>query len=132
MKFNTLKEANKIFRQYKPFDGVYPDYWVNFTHLKMGEWFIFQHIIGDAVKPMISRPILALCVGHTIWDQALVIEFVEEWRPFHYLNYIGDYQLMNTNKSVEHIQFWTDDIKVLGKWKTKPNFKQIRKSLKHI
>lgn len=130
MKFKNKREAVTFFRDYKSFKGVFPDYWSNGRFSQMGEWLLFKHIKHTDKGYNISRPILALVVGHTIWDQALVIEFVEEWRAFHFNNYIGDYYIMEEDKDVDHIQFWTDDIEVMGSWKHKPTFRELKKAMK--
>ena len=143
MVFNKYNEAVNWFRQYSTIDeslmkdGFYANSIKSTSmsknpNLKFGDWFLFQHIKGETI----SRPILAIFVGFNIWDQALVIQFIESpraYRNFHH--YISNpdinYEMCLAERVVEteQIQFWTDDIKIIGYWKHKPNFKEIKKSL---
>ena len=106
----------------------------NFT----GQWLLFQHIrsLHNSKDFEISRPILVMFLDHTIWDQALVIEFVESRKSYQnihkYKNNYGEFELSNLDIQTEQIQFWTDDINILGIFDSKPNFKEIRKAYKNI
>lgn len=138
MRFETREEAYQHFVRYAslPKETKLPDYWMNYKDKpKMGDWLLFRHICNEKE---ISEPILALVIGHTIWDQALVLEYVTEWRTWEanteyncnpkYNLYVS---LSFIDKETKQIQFWTDDIQVLGHWKIKPNFKQLLKSYRN-
>lgn len=141
MKFDTIHKAQEHFLSYQHFDGEdNTDYWLSYEPKpKIGEWMLFQHIRHNSSNEFgmeweISRPILGLIVGHTVWDQALVLEYIEEWRAFHWWNEYknGDYYqaIAERGKEVKHIQFWTDHINVLGHWPVKPSFSQLKKAYK--
>lgn len=122
-----LKELEAKYRPYDKYNvgRVLPySYWGDWQRKpKFGEWMLFKHWRGE--DNMISKPILALTLGHTLWDQALVLEYVEEWRGFHInqMKFVPD-------KEVKHVQLWTDEIIVLGQWEQKPSFSELRKALK--
>lgn len=144
MIFDSTYEAYKWFRRYEiytdaDFDFNTEGYWLQTQdklNMKMGDWFLFRHVKDGS---LISRPILGLFVGHTIWDQALVIEYVEQKRAWGWshevitnkeLNY--SMHINQLDQEVDHVQFWTDDIKVLGHWKSKPTRAELRAALEKM
>lgn len=139
MKFDTLEEAYKYYRGWKPYGGLLPDYWMEHDNKpEMGDWALIQEITNDDGKNFISKPQLILVIGHTIWDQALVLEYVEPSRRFHIQAQIRHpkeehkeyfYRLGTQDKKVDHVVFWDDDMIVLGQWKSKPTFRELRKAL---
>jgi|GEM_PF-6009105 len=148
MIFKTIEEAKEHFYTYSEIpEGKYnPNKeWYTYHYdpkPEMGDWLLFQHIKGKTI----SRPIFALCCGHTVWDQALVLEYVEPWRTWFSNLYIGDPEDLDEDgdpnsadwfisyiyKECKQIQFWTENIRVLGFWKTKPKFRQLREAYKNI
>lgn len=85
----------------------------------------------------ISRPILAIFTNYKIWDQALVINFVQPqraWMQSHEvitnpeINY--SMKAAEIDDEVQAIQFWTDNIKVIAHWKQKPSIKELKQALK--
>ncbi len=137
MKFNNIKDMYAHYFAYEPYLYEYDE---KNTYLNlvdkpvMGDWLLFKHIIPE--KNQISKPILALIIGHTFWDMALVLEYVTETRAFEYnsqiYNEITDqyrFYFEYSGKEIQYIQFWTDDIEILGHWKNKPSFKEIKFSL---
>jgi len=137
MKFLTLKEAEAHFYPYLPLSETDKakeiSYWDKYLEKPtMGEWLLFKHVMRDENSESISRPILGLVVGHTFWDMALVLEYVTEWRAWEcnskVLNTNVDsyYPIVDNDKTVKHIQFWTDNIIVIGHWEYKPKFKELR------
>ena len=144
MVFENIENAKDWFRQYKPFNKntEYNSYYKNFNTYNLkdcqGQWILFQHIksIYNSKDFEISRPILALFLGHTIWDQALVIEFVEPRKAYQqrhkYKNNTGEYDLFYLDIQTEQIQFWTDDINVMGIFNSKPNYKEILKAYNNL
>lgn len=145
MIFKTLREARDWFLKYKPLTEEVISFCYKHDHTdwEFGDWILFQHIThneeqtGDFDKQLISRPILAIFTNFKIWDQALVINYVQPqraWMRSHevynspeskYTSYICE-----LDDEVEAIQFWTDDIKVLGHWKHKPTIAQLKLALK--
>lgn len=141
MNFNTLLEAESLYRIYSEMSEIDKQndisYWNDVRKKpKMGDWCLFKHIRYKNEKYEISTPILALIVGHNVWDMALVIEYVEEWWGWQInskvLNtHVNDYySIAESDKEVKHIQFWTDNIIILGHWKHKPTFSQLRFSIR--
>lgn len=151
LEFDHIYEVKNWFRRYEPVDFSDPNeegYWLGCKDKpNMGDWVLFQHIrqgsyVNGAYEYEISRPILGLCVGHTIWDQALVLQIVEEERA-----YVGNQKIklkvynedgslshknsliMSYENQIEFFEFWSDDIRLLGKWKVKPNWKELKKVL---
>lgn len=147
MIFDNLQKAKEWFRQYKPLPDNFD--WANcyyhdlqtenafLPRLEFGDWILFKHIDGH--KKSISRPILALFIKWSMWDMALVINFIESerawmWKSYHEVYYSNkkDYSgsPFTFDSEVETIQFWTDDIQVLGHWKQKPTISQLKIALK--
>lgn len=123
----SLKDAQHARR----FDGVEPtgEYGSPFYEdprcpiLQFGDWFYFRHLWQPAEfngSIFLSRPILAIFLGHTVWDQALVVTFVEVLR--------GRTKLLNQEPDTESIAIWSDNIVLLGHWKSRPTFRQIREA----
>lgn len=145
MEYKTIEEVYDKFAKYEPLSDVdkinSKSYWYEYEPLPvMGEWILFKHVKtiypkGVEYESLISKPILGLVVGHTVWDQALVLEYVTEWRGFEVNSevFTGGYydSIALGDKKVKHIQFWTDNIIVLGHWKTKPTFFELRQSFKN-
>lgn len=142
MIFDNITLARNWFRQYKELDSgaEKPD-----VRLEVGEWFLFQHVSDvmpgtcstyNAKKVYVSRPILALFVGYSVWDMALVYHFVEPERAwtnshkvitnpeFKYSAYISLF-----DPEVQSIPDWNEHLHILGSWKTKPKVKELKSSL---
>lgn len=142
MVFTKLHEALWWFRKYTPYTDTNDprEFYANLTKkaellkdLKMGEWVLFRHIAGHKE---ISRPILGMFVKFGIWDQALVFHFVEEdraWMSSHEISSTGEegkgYPVSTMDPEMQSIQFWTDDILVLGRWGRKPTTSDLRWAL---
>jgi hypothetical protein len=144
MIFENIYEARNWFLKYSPIseeeDDKIPFFWHNLSDHKweFGDWILIQHIIEKehGKDREISRPILAIFTNFKIWDQALVINFVQPQRAWmlshevitnkelRYSMYIS-----SLDDEVESIQFWTDNINVLGHWKNKPSIGEIKKAL---
>ena len=107
---------------------------------EFGEWILFQHIeySYDKTNPiMIGRPQLAIFTNYKIWDQALVINFIEKpraWKNHHEVITNPDINyseaISQGDDKVNAIQFWTDNINVLGHWKTKPSIGELKSAMK--
>jgi hypothetical protein len=144
-KFNDIEEAREWFRNSKDISKTdldkIPFFWDELEkhRWKFGEWILFQHIhsIENAKSSgKITRPILAIFTGFKIWDQALVINFVEQpraWIWYHEVitnKEIGySMQVGSLDDEVEAIQFWTDNIHVMGHWKSKPSLGQLKEAM---
>lgn len=139
MIFNKLYEARNWFLQYKPLEEKVPFFWTEYNHKpwEFGDYIFFQHIKVENKAQVISRPILAIFTGFKIWDQALVINFVQKTRAWMYSHEVVTNPDINytmtiayLDDEVESIQFWTDNIKILGYWKNRPTFSELKQSLK--
>lgn len=136
MIFNDYVEGVTWFRNYQELDEskkVNSVYSYHFKDLKFGDWFLFQEIIDNK---KISRPILAIFTGLSIWDQAVVVNFVESkraWMNFHRL--YTDSSKNYTEYFIEHdpvidfVQCWTSDIHLLGHWESRPDLSDLRIAL---
>lgn len=143
MIFNSLSDAKNFYRQYKDLeDGDYDlkisGYYQSSSKidLKFGQYILFKHIKFNGNRRKISRPILALFLGYNIWDQALVIEFVEDRESYMSNHEVITNKEMNYSMTIdsldiqtEQIQFWTDDIILLGYWNSKPDWKILKEIL---
>lgn len=147
MIFDNIQKAREWFRDYKPlpenynYEGcLHSDLFhrqKSIHNIKFGDWLLFNHIDGNSSPNTISRPILAVFSKFSIWDQALVINFIENdraWMTCHEVYYSENKEYYGHaclfDSEIQTIQFWTDDIKVLGHWKQKPTIKQLKEALK--
>lgn len=145
-KFNTRSEALEYGMQYSNInpDIKYPSFIYDrqdaMSKLQTGTWILFRHLrygyCSEPDKHKISRPILGMFINWTYWDQAVVMEYYQPIRAWAYhcevvtnpeLDYTMEYSELGSE--IEHIQFWTDNIEVLGYWKTKPNYSKLKKAL---
>lgn len=136
--FNKLYEARNWFRDYKPSDEKVPwfSYRSDLTY-HFGDWVLFQHIKYSNNQTVMSRPIFGICVGFTVWDQALVLEFVENtraWESFSFLSgeFDSEEPISHKDREIQHFQFWTENIKPLGIWKSRPTITELREALKPL
>lgn len=145
MRFDNIEEAREWFRKYTPIseeeDRKIPFFWDDLPEhkWKFGDWILIQHIQPSeygSKDRVISRPILAIFTNFKIWDQALVINFVQPRRAWEYAHEvitnpeIGYSMPIGTlDDEIEAIQFWTDNIKVLGHWESKPSIGQLKEAM---
>jgi hypothetical protein len=140
MIFKKLREAREHFRRYIPVDKSTSGRWFYRSQLlipmglNFGDWILFQHIVNGLT---VSCPIYGIFTGWKIWDQALVINFVEKERAWMNNNEVVTNEDINYTMHINHlddevqaIQFWTDDIVLLGHWKDKPAINQLKQALK--
>lgn len=136
MIYEKICEAKKAFRKYGPYLETDRVEWFSYSakahEIKMGDFILFQHITDKTI----SRPILALFVGYSMWDMALVMNYVEVPRAYYYSDkykiddHFGDGEYIgHLDPEIETIQFWTDNIKILGHYKSKPTFKELKLTL---
>jgi hypothetical protein len=137
MVFEKLYTAKEWFLNYTEFEKPVINFWTEYDSKdwKFGDFILFQHIKDEKV---ISRPILGIFTSFTIWDQALVMNFIQNkraWTFSHELitNPEGGYKMLIgfLDDEIETIQFWTDNINVLGHWKNKPNLSELKSALKN-
>jgi hypothetical protein len=102
---------------YKPYFTYDHDH----SNWKFGDWILIQHVENDTEEVKISTPIYALFAGFSIWDQALVINYVEE---------IHCMKIDNADPEVKQIALWHDNAIVLGHWKHKPTVTELKAALK--
>lgn len=136
MIFENKYDGIKWFLNYREVDDHVISFWTEYEHKdwKFGDYILIQHII-DGQK--ISRPMYGIFTNFTVWDQALVLQFVQPKRAWtHHHSYYYKYNDQKFENSyyldddeVTAIQFWTDNIFVLGHWKSKPNRAQLREAL---
>ena len=138
MKFEKHHEALTWFRQYKPYDGEYEDWYAE--NVKFGDWILFQHIRNDEHEKTISisRPILGIFVGLTVWDMACVLNIMEAPRPwtiFHEVctnpNPENKYymHICSLDPETESFPIWTDWVHEIAHWNHKPNVKELKQVL---
>lgn len=144
MRFVKQYEAIAWFRQYTPYEysplhtGEYSGKGVEF-----GDWILFQHIRSKDTSPHsyeISRPILGICMGFSVWDMALTLNIVEQprmWICHHEVLTNPDPKYMIYQKiawldpEVESFPIWSDDIHEIAHWKGKPTKTQLKEALKN-
>lgn len=138
MIFNKLYEAKNFVRDYKPISfekDKFPNHLENDPILKFGQYILFQHVKIENKQPLISKPILGLFVGYSIWDMAAVINIVELPRAYIYSEKIQvvtnpklniSLPIFELDPQVENFVLWHDDIIILGIYNNKPNWKNLR------
>jgi len=145
MNFGNIYEAKRWFLDYKELDKQTGDsiinFWYNydFKDWKFGDYILFQHV-EDGRK--IGRPQYAIFTSFTVWDQSLVMQFVQNKRAWMNSTTISSNRkgfieshvisICMLDDEVEKIQFWTDNIHVLGHWKFKPSASELKSALKNI
>ncbi len=134
MIFENIHKANEWFLNYQPLEVDVPYFLDTQSNWEFGDWILFQHIKSQKPR-LISRPILAIFNRYNIWDQALVISFLQKkraWTWFHKVTTSPTYDslIIDMDDELEHIQFWTDNIYLLQHWKSKPTLGQLKESLK--
>lgn len=136
MIFKNIYEARKWFLNYQEFEVKLPSfcYEYDYTNWKFGDHILFQHIKDPGDK--ISRPILGIFTAFSVWDQALVINFVQDtraWMSSHEIITNPEldikFHICTLDSEIENIQFWTDNIHVLGHWINRPSKSELRQSL---
>lgn len=136
MIFESRYEALRWFRKYSIYSGEVKDEMPE--DVKFGDFLLFRHIDGDGDgnNPTISRPILGVFVGFSVWDMALVFQFVESERAWEFSHKVITNKELKTklplafrDKEVECIPLWNQSVKVIGKWRNKPTISQLKESL---
>lgn len=143
MVFDNIHKAREWFLDYVDYDESLVESFYNSTDLgkdwKFGDYILLQHIQGESPgNSKISRPIYGIFTSFTIWDQALVLQMVENKRAWMYSNKVrlqGEYShisvdICTMDDSISQFEFWTGDIYLLGHWKYKPSVSQIKEGLK--
>lgn len=138
MVYENIDSAKEVFRRYSPINNYLDINCISYTskshNIKIGDFLLFQHVTKDKI----SRPILAVFVGFSFWDMAQVMSFVEVPRAYYYsekyeisVNKNIDYseRIGHMDPQIETIQFWTDNIHLLGHYKSKPTLSQLRNTL---
>ena len=137
MVFEKLYVARNWFLNYTEFEKPVINFWYDYdSHgWKFGDYVLFQHIKDGK---SISRPILGIFTSFTVWDQALVMNFIQNkraWTFSHELitNPEHGYKMAIgfLDDEIECIQFWTDNINVLGYWKRKPTLTELKTAIKN-
>lgn len=140
MTFENIYDAKRWFLDYKELDEQTIKSIIDFhkyetKNWKFGDWILFQHIENDK---RIGRPQYAIFTNFTIWDQSLVMQFVENkraWMNFTdiVMNKENGYKMsmIILDDEVEKIVLWDDNIHVLGHWKSKPNLSELKSALKN-
>ena len=135
--FNSINEARKWFRSYKEISEKIPWFLEETDEkLKFGNWVLFQHIIFSNKKAYISRPILGIFVGYSIWDQAIVFNIIEQRRAWEFfVKILSNKELniymypMEFDPEVQSFETWTSNIKILEYWNSKPTKNQLKSVL---
>lgn len=106
---------------YTPTDATdYPYFTYDYPvdTLRVGHWILFRHVTFDGT----SNPQLGLFVGYSMWDSALVVNYVRcpsIWRE------------EDGGPRLEHILLWSDNLLMIGHWAHKPSFSDMRDALRH-
>ena len=141
MKYANKQAMDKAIRKYSPLDTKDKEGWWLYRDLgnkslrnwRMGDFLLFQHIKGKEI----SRPIYGCIAGFNLWDQALVLHFIESARAIHrstkneiLVNLERNYYCSwdELDPETEPIQFWTDEIKVWGHWSQRPSISELKKA----
>jgi hypothetical protein len=136
MIFESRYEAFRWFRKYSPYEGDVKDEIPE--GLKFGDFVLFRHIDGDGdgKTPTISRPIFGIFVGFSVWDMALVFQFVEKERAWEFSHKVITNKELKIklhvgalDREVEYIPLWNQSVKIIGQWKSKPTISQLKESL---
>jgi hypothetical protein len=132
MIFQEKYEAKRWFRKYTPYEGKVKDEIPD--GIKFGDFVLFRHINGT--DKLISRPILGVFVGFSVWDMSLVFQFVEKLRAWEYHHKVItnrelgiSLHLASMDREVEYVPLWHDGIKVIQKWGNKPTISQLKQAL---
>lgn len=138
MTFDTIYKANEWFLNYKPLIKDV-DYFCSsdkaFKNWKFGDYILLQHIISINKQPHISRPMYGIFTSFTVWDQAIVLQFIQNKRAWMYSHKIlgskPDIQtyISSFDDDITAIEFWTGNINLLGHWKKKPSISELKLSL---
>lgn len=133
MKFNSLHEAFSHYRRYEPWLLPAPDLMGDSQHRpEFGDWLLMRHYRGG--DKMMSSPILGIFCGWSVCDQALVLNLVESPRAWMWKAQVltnpslGIYLSVCAAQDV-HVSdfvFWHDDAIILGHWRHRPSFREIR------
>jgi hypothetical protein len=104
--------------------------------LEFGDYILFQeythsHHDGEQYYYKVSKPILAIYLGHFVADQTLGFNYVR-WNNEQHTVYITNEYV--TNKPIckevqgieNHIE-WSDYLDILGHWNQKPKWREIIK-----
>lgn len=145
MIFDNIHDAKKWFLNYVEFDNSMVNSFYQSEDLgkdwKFGDYILLQHIQDNKI----SRPIYGIFTSFTIWDQALVLQMVENKRAWMYSNEVRlkipeathKGKMPNTNVNIcamddeiTQFEFWTGDINLLGHWKSKPSISELKDALK--
>lgn len=93
---------------------------------KFGDKILIQHVTYEEdINPKqykISHPIYALFVGFSIWDQALVINYVRQ---------VHRAEIDELDPKVEQIALWSDNVLVLGHWNYTPSLSEFKVAMKN-
>jgi hypothetical protein len=136
MIFDDIHNARSWFLDYVDFDKSLVESFYSNTSLgkgwKFGDYILLQHIQNYKI----SRPIYGIFTSFTIWDQALVLQMVENKRAWMYSNKIksenidSSFYICTLDDEITQFEFWTGDIYLLGHWTRKPSVSELRESLK--
>jgi hypothetical protein len=102
-------------------------------NLEFGDYILFQEYDqGLGYNYKVSKPILAIYLGCFVADQTIGFNYVRWNNDKHtvYLTneYITRYPQCKEVTSIECHTEWINYIDILGRWKHKPNWKEIIKS----
>lgn len=147
--FKNVAEMREWARQYKPID-VNPEWYIYIKDkqlLEFGDWILFQHIMYERKsdkehQAFASRPLFGLFVTWTVWDQALVLNFIEKNRAYMlhcavnkeitHPEYADIFPFGCEDPTIETFQQWTENVHMLGVWKQKPSISDLRIAYKNM
>lgn len=141
MIFESIHDARKWFLNYVEFDESKVNSFYESPTMgkgwKFGDYILFQHI----EKGKISRPIYGIFTSFTVWDQAIVLQMVENKRAWTYSNKVlgrsdklkgppNSFYISTYDDQITQIEFWTGDINLLGHWRYRPSIPELKESLR--
>jgi hypothetical protein len=80
----------------------------------------------------ISKPILCIHLGRTVWEMSIIAKLFQIPTRYHYKHNkeLGDSleaEMSLDQQEVTYVTEWNgDDVVLLGNWKSKPTFKELR------
>lgn len=137
--YDTRWQAREENLKYKRSMEESPGFWNNYDKKwEIGDHVLIQHFTDweEGKGSMVSRPVLGIFVGYSVWDQALVVNIIE--KPRAWMRYCevknskdSEYYTNYTclDPQVESMELWIGDIKVLGYWKYKPSHTELINAL---
>jgi hypothetical protein len=93
---------------------------------------IYLHHSNWRESALLSKPLLCIYLGRTVWQQSIVAKLFEIPRRYHYENCVDlqdeslNSHLFYSKEKIAYIPEWYgDDVVLLEQWQSKPSFKEL-------